>query len=89
MLQNLDSFKFFLQDKFKSLESVGTNKRKKKLSVPAGKSVNIEDKFNEGYDIAPKNLAKRKKLTLNMDRIKSKVEFEENPKECHDHKSIQ
>ena len=60
-----DSFKIFLQDKFKSLESVGTNKRKKKLSVPAGKSVSIKDleKFNEGYDIVSKNLAKRKKQT--------------------------
>ena len=37
-----DSFKIFLQDKFKSLESEGTNKRKKKVSVPAGKSVSIE-----------------------------------------------
>ena len=38
-----ESFNIFLIDKFKSLESVGTNKRKTKLSVPAGKSVSIED----------------------------------------------
>ena len=84
-----DSFKIFLQDKFKSLESVGTNKRKKKLSVRAGKSVSIEDleKFNEGYDIASKNLAKRRKQTINMNTIKSKLQPEEAPKECHEQSS--
>ena len=71
------------------MESVGTNKLKKKLSVPAGKSVNIEDleKINKGYDIAPKNLAMRKKQILNMNIIKSKVKSED-PKECHDHNSV-
>ena len=84
-----DSFKIFLQEKFISLESVGINKRKKKLSVLAGKSVSIEDleKFKEDYDIVPKNLAKGKKQTLNMNTIKSKVQSEEGPKECHDHSS--
>ena len=50
-----DSFKIFFQDTFKSLESVGTNNQKKKLSVPAGRTVGTEDleKFNEGYDMAP------------------------------------
>ena len=64
-------------------------KQKKKLSVPAGKSVSIEDleKFNEGYDIATKNLVKRKKQTLNMNTIKTKLQSEESPKECHDHSS--
>ena len=38
------------------------------------------EKFNEGYDIAPKNLAKRKKQTLNMNTIKSKLLSEEGPK---------
>ena len=73
-----DNFKIFLQDKFKSLESLGTNKQKKKVSVPTGKSVSIEDleKFNEGYDIAPNNLVKRKKHTLNMNTIKSKAQSE-------------
>ena len=84
-----DTFKISLQEKFKSLESIGTSKRKKKLSFSAGKSVSIEDleKFNEGCDIAPKNLAKRKKRTLNMNTIKSKVQFKEDPKECHDNSS--
>ena len=81
-----DSFKIFYQDKLKSLEYVGTNKQNKKFSVPAGKSVNIEDleKFNEGYDIAPQNLLKRKKQTLNMNTIKSKVQSEEGLNEYHD-----
>ena len=84
-----DSFQIFLQDKFKSLEPVRTNKRKKKLPVPAGKSVSIEDleKFNEGYNIASKNPAKRKKQTTKMNTIKSKHQSEEGPKECHDHSS--
>ena len=71
------------------MESVGSNKLKKKLSFPEGKSVSIEDleKLSEGYDIAYKNLAKRKKQTLNMNTIRSKLQSEEGPKECHDHSS--
>ena len=70
------------------MESVGTDKRKKNFFVLAAKSVSIEDleKFKEGY-IVPKNPAKGKKQTLNMNTIKSKLQSEEDPKECHNHSS--
>ncbi|XP_065650607.1 uncharacterized protein LOC136078741 [Hydra vulgaris] len=48
-----DSFKIFLQEKYKPLQSSETKQQKKKLFVPAGKSVGTEDleKFSNSFDI--------------------------------------
>ncbi|XP_065669381.1 uncharacterized protein LOC136088747 [Hydra vulgaris] len=83
-----DSFKIFLQEEYKPLQSSETEKRKKKLSIPAGKSVGTADleKFSNSFDIGSK-LAKKTKLNENTKSIKSKVQSEEAPKECHDHSS--
>jgi len=77
-----DAFKVFLQEKYKTMQSVETKKRKRKLSVPAGKSVGTEDleNFDKSFVIGSK-LAKKKKKHIKTNY--SKVQSEEDPKECH------